>query len=278
VGQVTVVAWPAQMSLALQLGEAADQSRTWPGLGTRDPGPIRLIVVPNEAEMQRLSEGRAPSWGAGMAMPSTHTIMLRADAGQVQDVLRHELAHLALRRVIRQPVPRWFDEGYAAYAAGEWGRMDAIGINLAVLRGAIPDLDQLNATLRGTEANASLGYALAMTAVMAVARHHPDHSLRPIITLLAEGQPFDSALRRSTGLTSGQFTVAWQKEIRRRYGVLGWFTLGGLWFLMAVAVLVAAYVRRRLDQPRRAALDVGWPAPPEEDETESELDQHGQSV
>jgi hypothetical protein len=117
-----------------------------------------------------------------------------------------------------------------------------------------------------------------MTAVMAVARHHPEHSLAPIITLLADGQPFDSALRRTTGLTAGQFTVAWQKDIRRRYGVLGWFTLGGLWFLMALAVLIAAYVRRRLDRPRRAALDIGWPEPPTEDEPGSELDQPGQSV
>ena len=273
-----MVAWPAQMSLALQLAELADQSHSWPGLGPRDPGPIRLIVVPDEATMQRLSEGRAPSWGAGIAMPWSHTIMLRADAGQAQEILRHELAHLALRRVIREPVPRWFDEGYAAYAAGEWGRMDAIGINLAVLRGRIPDLDQLNGTLRSTEADASLGYALAMTAVMAVARHHPEHSLAPIITLLAQGEPFDSALRRSTGLTAGQFSVAWQKDVRRRYGVLGWFTLGGLWLLMSFAVLIAAYVRRRLDRPRRAALDIGWPAPPVEDEAETDLDQDGESV
>lgn len=275
---MTVVAWPAQMSLALQLADDADRSHTWPGLGPRDPGPIRLIVVPDEAAMQRLSQGRAPTWGAGIAMPASHTIMLRADAGQPQEILRHELAHLALRRVIREPVPRWFDEGYAAYAAGEWGRMDAIGINVAVLRGRIPDLDHLNGVLRSTEADASLGYALAMSAVMAVARHHPTQSLEPIITLLAEGQPFDSALRRSTGLTPGQFSVSWQKEIRRRYGVLGWFTLGGLWFLMALAVLIAAYVRRRLDRPRRAALDIGWPEPPVEDEMDSELDQPGQSV
>lgn len=275
---MTVVAWPAQMSLALQLAEAADQSRAWPGLGTRDPGPIRLVVVPDEAAMQRLSEGRAPAWGAGIALPASHTIMLRADAGNAQEILRHELAHLALRRVIQEPVPRWFDEGYAAYAAGEWGRMDAIGINLAVLQGRIPDLDQLNGTLRSSEADASLGYALAMTAVMAVARHHPEHSLAPIITLLADGEPFDSALRRTTGLTAGQFSVAWQKDVRRRYGVLGWFTLGGLWFLMALAVLIAAYVRRRLDRPRRAALDIGWPEPPAEDEQQPELDQPGQSV
>jgi hypothetical protein len=263
------------MSFALDLAQVADHVQSWPGLGRRDPGPIRLIVVRDQAEMQRLSGGRAPGWGAGIALPSSHTIMIRADAGDAAGTLRHELAHLALRRAIRSPVPRWFDEGYAAYAAGEWGRMDAIAINLAVLRGAVPDLDDLNAALRGSESDASLAYGLAMTAVMDLARRHPDHSLTPQLALLTEGVPFASALRRSTGLTHGQFTVAWQKDVRRRYGVLGWLTLGGLWLVLAVAVMISAWVRRNLDRPRRAALDIGWPDPPEDDD---ELDQHGQGV
>jgi hypothetical protein len=263
------------MSFALDLAQVADHVQSWPGLGRRDPGPIRLIVVRDQAEMQRLSGGRAPGWGAGIALPSSHTIMIRADARDAAGTLRHELAHLALRRAIRSPVPRWFDEGYAAYAAGEWGRMDAIAINLAVLRGAVPDLDDLNGALRGSESDASLAYGLAMTAVMDLARRHPDHSLTPLLALLTEGVPFDSALRRSTGLTHGQFTVAWQKDVRRRYGVLGWLTLGGLWLVLAVAVMISAWVRRNLDRPRRAALDIGWPDPPEDDD---ELDQHGQGV
>lgn len=263
------------MSLALDLAQAADQVQAWPGLGRRDPGPIHLIVVANEAAMQRMSQGRAPGWGAGIALPASRTIMIRADAPDQRGILRHELAHLALRRAIRTPVPRWFDEGYAAYAAGEWGRMDALGINLAVIRGTIPDLDALDGALRGSETDASLAYALAMTAVMDVARRHPDGSLAPILGLLEEGIPFDSALRRTTGLTRGQFSVAWQKDVRRRYGVLGWFTLGGLWLVLAVAVLISAWVRRTLDRPRRAALDIGWPEVPDDDD---ELDQPGQGV
>lgn len=261
------------MSLALDLAEEADRVHSWPGLGRRDPGRIRLIVVPDRAGMARLSGGRAPQWGAGIALPSSHTIMIRADAGDVQEVLRHELAHLALRGAIHTPVPRWFDEGYAAYAAGEWGRLDAVSINLAVLRGRIPDLDALNGALRGTESDASVAYALAMTAVMDAARRHPEHSLAPLIGLLGDGVPFDSALRRTTGLTPGQFAVAWHRDVRRRYGMLGWFTLGGIWLILAVGVLVAAWVRRNLDRPRRAALDVGWPLP----EEPSELDQSGQT-
>jgi hypothetical protein len=273
VGQVTAVAQPAQMSLALALAEEAGQPRTWPGLGRRDPGLIRLIVVRNRDELQRILGGRAPSWGAGIALPASHTILIRADAGDASEILRHELAHLALRRAVRVTMPRWFDEGYAAFAAGEWGRMDALDVNLAVLISRIPDLDDLNGALRGRESDASLAYALAMTAVMDLARRHPSHSLEPLLAALQQGEPFDSALRRTTGLTYGQFAVAWERDLRRRYGVLGWFTLGGLWLVLALALLVAVWVRRRIDRPRRAALDVGWPEPPSDD---AELDQPGQ--
>jgi hypothetical protein len=262
------------MPLALALAEAADRPRAWPGLAASDPGPIRLIVVPDRAAMERLTAGRAPGWGAGIALPGSRTIMIRVDAGDPEGTLQHELAHLALRRAIRVAVPRWFDEGYASYAAGEWSRMDAVALNLAVLRGDLPDLDALNAALRGSEAQASVAYALAMTAVMEAARRHPDHSLGPLLTLLGQGVPFDTALRRSTGLTMGQFDAAWQKDVRRRYGWLGWFTLGGIWFVVAIGVLVAAWVRRHLDRPRRAALDVGWPEP----DDDPELDQPRQNV
>jgi hypothetical protein len=270
VGEITAVAQPALMSLALSLAEEADQPRSWPGLGRRSPGAIRLIVVRDRDELQHILGSRAPAWGAGFALPASHTILIRADAGDPSEILRHELAHLALRRAVHVTVPRWFDEGYAAYAAGEWGRMDALDVNLAVLTGRIPDLDALNGALRGRESEASLAYALAMTAVMDLARRHPTHSLEPLLAGLQQGEPFDSVLRRTTGLTYGQFAVAWERGVRRRYGVLGWFTLGGLWLVLALALVVAVWVRRRLDRPRRAALDVGWPEPPSDD---AELDQ-----
>jgi len=52
-----------------------------------------------------------PGWGAALAFPESRTIVLRADAGDLERTLRHELAHLALHRQIRVRVPLWFDEG-----------------------------------------------------------------------------------------------------------------------------------------------------------------------
>ena len=258
VGQVTAVAWPAQMPLALALAEAADRPYAWPGLGTRDPGPIRLIIVPDQARMRELSGGRAPSWGAGIALPGSRTIMIRADARDPAQTLRHELAHLALRRAIRSRTPLWFDEGYASFAAGEWDRLDALALNLAVVRGTVPDLSELGGALRGRAPAAEASYALAMSAVLELARRNPTGTLEPLIDLLTAGVPFDEALQRTTGLNPGQFAVGWRDGIRRRYGILTWLAAGGLWAVVALSVLGAAWLRRRADRPRRQALDQGW--------------------
>jgi hypothetical protein len=52
--------------------------------------------------------------------------------------------------------------------------------------------------------------------------------------------------------------IAWQRDVRRRYGWIVWLTAGGFWLLVALLVVAAAWLRRRRDRPRRAALDAGW--------------------
>jgi hypothetical protein len=134
VGQVTAVAWPKQLDLAIQLAEQADRPADWPGLGRFSPGPMRLVVVPDGRRLDSLTKGRAPRWGAAVALPDTRTIVLRADGGDLPRTLRHELAHLALHQRVPVRVPLWFDEGYAGWAAGEWERQGVLELNLAVAR------------------------------------------------------------------------------------------------------------------------------------------------
>ena len=63
VGQVTVVAWPGQRSLGIELARRAGRPTEWPGLGRRTPGPLQLIVVPDGRQLDSLSSGRAPCMG-----------------------------------------------------------------------------------------------------------------------------------------------------------------------------------------------------------------------
>jgi hypothetical protein len=265
------VAWSSQLGMAASLAEEADRATVWPGLGRRSAGRIRLILVPDEAHYQQLTGGRGPSWGAGIAVPGAHTILIRADAGDLSTTLRHELAHLVLHDAVRTRVPRWFDEGYAAYAAGEWDRVAALSLNLSVARGGVPDLDELNGALRGNVASVAPAYALAMSAVARLAERNPTRTLTPLLDRLSRGVEFADAVRETTGLNLGQFSADWTGTVRRRYGLISWLAAGGLWGVIATLVLALGGVRRRADRPRRAALDEGWSLPPE-DETGPELD------
>ncbi|HEY6948843.1 MAG TPA: hypothetical protein VI297_08510, partial [Gemmatimonadales bacterium] len=184
----------------MALAREAGRPTQWPGLGWSAPDSLTLIIVPDRAHLDSLVRGRAPAWGAALALPGSRTILLRADAGDLERTLRHELAHLALHTRVAVRVPLWFDEGYAAWAAGEWERLGGLELNLAVARGAVPDFDQLDGALRGSETAADAGYALAMSAVLELARRNPEHRLDPLLSRLAAGEDFESAVRATTGL------------------------------------------------------------------------------
>jgi hypothetical protein len=208
--------------------------------------------------MDSLVRGQMPGWGAALAFPESRTIVLRADAGDLERTLRHELAHLALHRQIRVRVPLWFDEGYAALAAGEWERLGGLELNLAVARGAVPDFSDLDAALRGTSQAADAAYALAMSAVLELARRNPTGRLDPLFTLLSRDEDFGGAVLATTGLSLSRFEDAWRRSVRTRYTLVTWLAAGGLWVIVAVVTIVLVWWRRRADRGRRAALDAGW--------------------
>ncbi len=260
---MTAVAWPRQLELAIELARQADQPAEWPGLGHVAAGPMRLVVVPDGRRLDSLTLGRAPRWGAAVALPALRTIVIRADGEELPRTLRHELAHLALHERVQVRLPLWFDEGYAGWAAGEWERLGVLELNLAVARGALPGFRALDGSLRATETSADAAYALAFSAVAELARRNPSGTLTPLLERLAGGEDFDAAVLATTGLTVDRFEEAWQREVRRRYGLATWLLAGGGWLLVAIAVLGLVHLRRRADRPRRLALDEGWHVEPE---------------
>jgi hypothetical protein len=228
-------------------------------------------VVPDARRLDSLSQGRAPLWGAAVALPSARVILLRADADDIYATLRHELAHLALHQAVRVRVPLWFDEGYAAWAAGEWERLGALELNLAVVRGAVPDLRSLDGALRGSATSADAAYALAVSAVIELARRNPSGSIAPLLQRLMAGHDFEASVLETTGLTLSQFERGWQRRVRQRYSLATWLLAGGGWGVVALFAWVLVRLRRRADRARRAALDEGWELPPES-AAASELD------
>jgi len=206
-----------------------------------------------------------------VALPGERIVLLRADIGDVYRTLRHELAHLALHEAVTVRVPLWFDEGYAAWAAGEWERLGALELNLAVVRGAVPDLRSLDGALRGSASTADAAYALAASAVIELAQRNPTKSLTPLLQRLDRGDDFEAAVHTTTGLTLSQFEREWRQTIRKRYSLATWILAGGGWGGVTLVLWLLLRRRRAADRPRRAALDEGWEIPPE-DVAPTELD------
>ncbi len=267
---MTVVAWPAQAVLGTALAEAADRTPPFPGIGPLPSRPIRLVLAPSRARFDSITRGRLPEWSEGAAFPEAATVVLLS-AGppdRLSAALRHELAHLALRWRVGRRLPLWFEEGYAAVAAGEWDRLEVLKLNWQVARGVRPDLDELDRALRAGRPDAETAYGLATTAVLLLDRWGGPQGLAPLLDHLAVSPSFDAALRATYHVTEGDFEARWQRDVAARYGWLAWAGAVGLfWAVMGVLLVWLVRLRRRRDRARRALLDAGWTVPADDGPT-----------
>lgn len=258
-GRFTVVAYPPDVALARTLLARAQAHDTFPGL-PRPKEHVLLALAPDAARFREWVGPEAPEWGAAIAIPDERRIVMHgrdtgSDAGDPVAVLRHELAHLALHEFMGELPPRWFDEGYAGFAAGEWGRDESLATNVALLLHGTPSLDSLDAGFAGGARAAEQSYALAFRAVSDLASLDRERGLTVFLRTWRETSRFDPAVRAAYGMTGDAFERFWQTRTRRRYGVLALFanlSLATSVFLIAFMPLWVA--RRRRDRRRLAAM------------------------
>ena len=245
--------------LARSLLEYALQTDTFPGL-PRPRAPVTVAIAADGREFRQLIGPSVPEWGSAVAFPHASRIVMQgrsggSRAGDPFEVLRHELAHLALHEALGDLTPRWFDEGYASFAAHEWSREDALRTNLALVIRGTPTLDELERWFSGGTARAEAAYALSYRAVAELAELDRRRGLAVLFREWARTQKLDTAIRNAYGLTLAGFEKRWRGRTRRRYGglaALADITLGAM--IVVVAVLPLYVARRRRDRRRMAAL------------------------
>jgi len=259
-GRFTIVAYPQDLQLARSLLASALARDSFPGL-PRPRESVIIAVAPDVARFREWIGPNVPEWGAAVAIPSRSRIVVRGRGagatagGEPRVVLRHELAHLALHEAMGNLSPRWFDEGYASYAAGEWGRDELLATSIALLFRPLPSLDALNGRLTGGPVQARSAYALAHRAVAELAAMDPERGLTNLFRYWKESGRLDNAVRRAYGITLDGFEERWQRRTRLRYGVLavvGDLTVATIFALAIMIPLVA--IRRRRDGERMERL------------------------
>jgi hypothetical protein len=232
------------------------------------PPPILIHLAPDEAAFEALTGGRAPEWGAGVAMPEAGVIVLpgyssprRGGTQELSRVLRHELAHIALHRWLGPAqVPRWFSEGYATWAAGQFDESAGWILRLAFLMRRAPPLDSLVLDWPAATADARIAYLLSASAVQYLHANGGERALAIFLIRWREGGDFERSLRATYGLTLGQLERFWGASVRRRYGWLLFFAQATvLWTLFTILLLGLFLLRRRRDRAKWQRLRAAEP-------------------
>ena len=217
---------------------------------------VVIAVAPDERRFREWIGPAAPEWGAAIAFPAQRTIIMQgrtagSDAGDPLVVLRHELAHLALDEALGDLPPRWFHEGYASVAAGEWGREEVLATNVALLLRGMPTLDSLDARFNAGAARADAAYALAHRAVAELAALDPERGLTLFFKYWRETRSLEVAIRRAFGVTQAQFEERWRQRTRRQYGALAIAADLSVAAALLMTVVVPLYLARRRRDRRR---------------------------
>ena len=258
-GRFTIVAAPQDEPLARAMLRSAGARDTFPGL-PRPQDRVRIVIAEDRRRFRELIGPSAPEWGAAIAFPADRLIVMQgraapSSAGDPIQVLRHELAHLALFEALGDLPPRWFDEGYASYAADEWDRDEVLAANVGLALRGMPPLDSLDAAFAAGSQRAQAAYALSYRAVVELAALDPERGLSIFFAQWRDSERFDTAVRRAYGVTQTQFEQHWRRRTRRRYGGLAVFTDVTIATLLMLGIMGPLYlIRRRRDRLRMAAL------------------------
>jgi hypothetical protein len=261
-GRFTVVAYPQDVTLAHSVLARAMATDTFPGL-PRPTERVLIAIAPDHRRFREWSGSGAPEWGAAVAIPDERRIVMQGSgagsgAGDPMQVLRHELAHLALHEYMDGLPPRWFDEGYASVAAGEWDRDAVLTTSVGLVFHGVPSLDSLDAEFEGGASEAGGAYALSYRAVEELASLDKERGLTLFFQYWRQTMSMDVAIRRAYGLTEAGFEQRWRDHTMRRYGALAVMANMSLALGLLGIVIVPLYVirrrrdRRRMDELREA--------------------------
>ena len=253
-GRFTVSFFEQDRQLATSLAAHAVATDTFPGL-PRSQQRVIIAIAPDDRTFRDWA-GSAPEWGSAVAFPARRLVVLQgrragSDAGDPLVVLRHELAHLALHEQVGDLPPRWFDEGYASFAAGEWGRQEVLQTNVAIALRGVPTLDELEASFSGGTVAAQSAYALAYRAVAELAGESRGRGLARFFENWKRSRSLERALRQSYGLTLAGLEQQWARRTRAQYGILALLTnltiAAGVFLIIIAPAFIA---RRRRDRKR----------------------------
>ena len=215
---------------------------------------VVVRVAPAVADMARLApqEAPPPEYASGVAYNGMHFVLLSmlaprgAEAVNLDEVFRHELAHVALEdAVLGKHVPVWFNEGLAIQLSGELPVDRLRTLWSATLSGTLLPLSDLDRSVPRDNFQVSIAYAEMGDFMRFLTRNSDRIRFAALIDRVREGQPFERAAAEAYGSDLRRLELEWRADLEHRFSVIPILTGGGLVWCLVIGILVAAYVRRR---------------------------------
>ena len=260
--RVTVWHVADEETLAGRMLELLEGQPALPALPDSMPYGVHAVLAHSPAALDAAIGGVSPEWRAGVAVPSRNLLVIPSGegagilSGEGLRTLRHEWAHLGLHQFLGGlRIPRWFSEGYAEWAAGGFDAMEAWRLRVGIALGQAPAMDSLALSWPRRQDQARVAYLLAASAVTYLVEESGERGLRIFLERWRDEGSFETALRGTFGVTSGQLEEDWRAHVRSRYGWL--FVLAHssvFWLLMGVVLLYMVRVRRARNEEKLARL------------------------
>lgn len=200
-----------------------------------------------------------PKWVSGVANGARGEIAISfhnpdGSRSDLTSLLRHEMAHVALRRAVKgAALPRWFHEGVADSLGAEidLGRANTL-VSAAFGAGIMP-LEQWDAALMSEGEVVSNTYAASRDFVRHL-RYSQDEGqrFRRLIAALAEGKPFGVSISSTYQASLDLLFQEWETSLRDRYFWYSMLASGSLPMVFGAPLLALAW--RKKSREKAAAL------------------------
>jgi hypothetical protein len=215
---------------------------------------VRVEIARTPGEMATFAPSGAPypEYAAGVAYADLGLVLLSltpVHASSEQDlgeVFRHELAHVALRDALNgQPVPRWFNEGFAVFASGETSFVRMKTLSMATVGGSLIPLHDIERSFPSDETQALVAYAEAVDVVRFLVRREDAHRFRALIAELRQGKAFDTAVHDAYSVDLATLELEWRDDVSRRYTFWPILLSGTCFWVIALGVFIWGWRRRK---------------------------------
>jgi len=215
---------------------------------------VRVEIARTPGEMATFAPPGAPypDYAAGVAYSEIGLVLLSltpVHPGTEQDlgeVFRHELSHVALHDALNgQPVPRWFNEGFAVLASGETSFVRMKTLMMATVGGSLIPLRDIERSFPSDETKAQVAYAEAVDVVRFLVRREDAHRFRALIAELRTGKAFDRAVLDAYGVELSTLELEWRDDASRRYSIWPMLLSGTFFWVIALGVFVWAWRRKK---------------------------------